>query len=148
LDKDSGEYSLIYAGSLRKKILPEKKKVPEIESFAPKEEMPPPPVVKLAKPIEPVGSQEDAIYIPSATLAWFDPETFENSICEIEQDSLPEFFSSKYPSKTPQVYKEYRNFMIHLYRMNPSVYLSATTCRRHLSGDVNGIMRVHAFLEK
>lgn len=32
--------------------------------------------------------------------------------------------------------------------MNPTVYLSATTCRRHLSGDVNGIMRVHAFLEK
>jgi hypothetical protein len=32
--------------------------------------------------------------------------------------------------------------------MNPSVYLSATTARRHLSGDVNGIMRVHAFLEK
>lgn len=38
--------------------------------------------------------------------------------------------------------------MIALYRMNPSVYLSATTCRRHLAGDVNGIMRVHAFLEK
>jgi SWI/SNF related-matrix-associated actin-dependent regulator of chromatin subfamily C len=38
--------------------------------------------------------------------------------------------------------------MIHLYRLNPSVYLSATTCRRHLSGDVNGIMRVQAFLEK
>lgn len=32
--------------------------------------------------------------------------------------------------------------------MNPTVYLSATTCRRHLSGDVNGIIRVHAFLEK
>ena len=32
--------------------------------------------------------------------------------------------------------------------MNPTVYLSATTCRRHLSGDVNGIMRIHAFLEK
>jgi hypothetical protein len=38
--------------------------------------------------------------------------------------------------------------MLHLYRLNPTVYLSATTCRRHLSGDVNGIMRVHAFLEK
>lgn len=38
--------------------------------------------------------------------------------------------------------------MITLYRMNPSCYLSATTCRRHLSGDVNGIIRVHAFLEK
>lgn len=43
---------------------------------------------------------------------------------------------------------EYRNFMIKLYRMNPAVYLSATTCRRHLAGDVNGIIRVHAFLEK
>ena len=32
--------------------------------------------------------------------------------------------------------------------MNPTVYLSATTCRRHLSGDVNAIIRVHAFLEK
>ena len=38
--------------------------------------------------------------------------------------------------------------MITLYRMNPGCYLSATTCRRHLSGDVNGIIRVHAFLEK
>lgn len=38
--------------------------------------------------------------------------------------------------------------MIHLYRLNPSTYLSVTTCRRHLAGDVNGIMRVHAFLEK
>ena len=28
------------------------------------------------------------------------------------------------------------------------MYLSATTCRRHLSGDVNGIIRVHGFLEK
>jgi len=79
---------------------------------------------------------------------WFNPETYENEVTEMEEDSLPEFFSHKYPSKTPQVYKEYRNFMIHLYRMNPSVYLSATTCRRHLAGDVNGIMRVHAFLEK
>jgi SWI/SNF related-matrix-associated actin-dependent regulator of chromatin subfamily C len=96
------------------------------------------------------GSQNgDAVLIPSHTLEmWFNPETYENEVTEMEEDSLPEFFSHKYPSKTPQVYKEYRNFMIHLYRMNPSVYLSATTCRRHLAGDVNGIMRVHAFLEK
>ena len=79
---------------------------------------------------------------------WFDPETYENKIDMIEEESLPEFFSGKYPSKTPSVYKEYRNFMINLYRMNPSAYLSGTTCRRHLSGDVNGILRVHAFLEK
>ncbi len=61
---------------------------------------------------------------------------------------MPEFFNGRYPSKTPAVYVEYRNFIFDLYRKQPSVYLSATTCRRHLSGDVNGIMRVHAFLEK
>jgi hypothetical protein len=90
-----------------------------------------------------------SITIPSATLdAWFDPENYENKVTAIEIDSLPEFFQGKYPSKTPEVYKEYRNFILSLYRANPKVYLSATACRRHLSGDVNGIIRVHAFLEK
>ena len=50
-------------------------------------------------------------------------------------DSLPEFFCGKYPSKTPETYKEYRNFMIKTYRENPTGYLSATTCRRHCAGD-------------
>jgi hypothetical protein len=87
--------------------------------------------------------------IPSSTLeAWFDPEKFETKITQIEIDSLPEFFNGKYPSKTSDVYIEYRNFMYNLYRNNPSVYLSATTCRRYLGGDVNGILRVHSFLEK
>jgi hypothetical protein len=95
------------------------------------------------------GSQPEQVCIPSSTLSqWFDPDNYENTITNIEEESLPEFFSGKYPSKTPGVYKEYRNFMITLYRMNPSCYLSATTCRRHLAGDVNGIIRVHAFLEK
>ena len=53
-----------------------------------------------------------------------------------------------YPSKTPAVYREYRNFIVELYRANPNNYLSATTCRRHLTGDANAVMRVHAFLEK
>jgi hypothetical protein len=69
-------------------------------------------------------------------------------VTPLEKESLPEFFNGKYPSKTPLVYKEYRNFIYSLYRRNPSIYLSATTCRRHLGGDVNGIMRVHSFLEK
>jgi hypothetical protein len=103
LDTMSNEYTLLYAGShLKKNFIPEKKKVPEIQSqaiFAPKEHMPPPPVIKL-RPLEPPGSQDDAIYIPSSTLLWFNPDSFENSISDIEQDSLPEFFSGKYPSKT------------------------------------------------
>ena len=80
-----------------------------------------------------------------------------DSIHEIEKDSLPEFFNGRFPSKTPHTYKEYRNFMILLYRQNPNAYLTATSkvlllimilaCRRHLAGDVCTIMRVHAFLE-
>lgn len=42
----------------------------------------------------------------------------------------------------------YRNFMIDSYRLNPQEYLTFTACRRNLTGDVNAIMRVHAFLEQ
>lgn len=38
--------------------------------------------------------------------------------------------------------------MIDTYRLNPGEYLSATSCRRNLPGDVCAIMRVHAFLEQ
>ena len=59
------------------------------------------------------------VVVPSTTIdIWFDPENYDNKIHPIEEESLPEFFSGKYPSKTPQVYKEYRNFMIMLYRMS------------------------------
>jgi hypothetical protein len=95
------------------------------------------------------ATNSDGVIIPSCTLSmWFNPDNFEATVTDIEKESLPEFFSERYPSKTPTVYKEYRNFMIALYRMNPTVYLSATTVRRHLAGDVNAIIRVHAFLEK
>lgn len=65
--------------------------------------------------------QKTPIVLPSCS-QWFDLDT----IHEIEMNSLPEFFCGKYPSKTPQVYKEYRNFIISLYRENPQCYLSAT----------------------
>lgn len=47
-----------------------------------------------------------------------------------------------------QKYKKYRNFIINLFRQNPSIYLTGTACRRHLSGDVCAIQRLHKFLEK
>jgi hypothetical protein len=55
------------------------------------------------------------VVVPAAAADWFDAE----SIAQVEKDSLPEFFTGVYPSKTPNVYKEYRNFMIQLYRLNP-----------------------------
>jgi SWI/SNF related-matrix-associated actin-dependent regulator of chromatin subfamily C len=71
-----------------------------------------------------------------------------NIIKDIERKSLPEFFNNRNRSKTPLVYKDYRDFMINTYRLNPSEYLTVTACRRNLAGDVCSIMRVHAFLEQ
>ena len=85
----------------------------------------------------------EPIQIPE-TAKWFNLE----DINEIEKVSLPEFFNGQYPSKTPEIYKKYRNFIINLYRQSPSIYLTATACRRYLSGDVNGITRLHNFLER
>ncbi|OZJ05270.1 hypothetical protein BZG36_01962 [Bifiguratus adelaidae] len=90
-----------------------------------------------------LAEQAHEVIIPSYA-AWFDMST----INEIEQNALPEFFSNRNRSKTPSIYKDYRDFMINTYRLNPSEYLTVTACRRNLAGDVCAIIRVHAFLEQ
>ncbi len=65
------------------------------------------------------------IVIPSAVAEWFSLE----QIHTIERDALPEFFNGRYPSKNEKIYKEYRNFMVLLYRQNPASYLTATSKR-------------------
>lgn len=98
---------------------------------------------ELPKIVNNIKSNEsEQIYLPISS-SWFN---FDN-IHEIEIKSLPEFFCGKYPSKTPQVYKNYRNFIINLYRENSSMYLSSNACRKHLAGDAFAILRIHSFLE-
>jgi SWI/SNF related-matrix-associated actin-dependent regulator of chromatin subfamily C len=87
-------------------------------------------------------SQTHSIILPSYS-TWFDMHT----INPIEKKALPEFFNNRNRSKTPAVYKDYRDFMINTYRLNPIEYLTVTACRRNLAGDVCAIMRVHAFVE-
>lgn len=87
--------------------------------------------------------QTHAIIIPSYA-SWFNMK----KIHQIERDSLPEFFNTSHPSKSPKIYANYRNFMINVYRLNPNEYLTLTSCRRNLVGDVGTIMRVHRFLTK
>jgi SWI/SNF related-matrix-associated actin-dependent regulator of chromatin subfamily C len=87
--------------------------------------------------------QNHAIILPSYS-AWFDM----HQIHSIERKALPEFFNNRNRSKTPAVYKDYRDFMVNTYRLNPAEYLTVTACRRNLAGDVCAIMRVHAFLEQ
>ncbi|KAF9881398.1 rsc complex subunit [Colletotrichum karsti] len=88
-------------------------------------------------------SQTHAIVLPSYS-TWFDM----NTINDIERKAMSEFFNSRNRSKTPAVYKDYRDFMINTYRLNPVEYLTVTACRRNLAGDVCAIMRVHSFLEQ
>lgn len=87
--------------------------------------------------------QIHAIIQPSYS-TWFDM----NTIHSIEKKALPEWFNSRNRSKTPQTYKDTRDFMINTYRLNPSEYLTFTACRRNLCGDVCAILRVHQFLEQ
>ncbi|KNE55898.1 hypothetical protein AMAG_01762 [Allomyces macrogynus ATCC 38327] len=87
--------------------------------------------------------QTHEIIIPSYA-AWFDM----NAIHDVERRALPEFFNGRNKSKSPAIYKEYRDFMVNAYRLNPTEYLTVTACRRNLAGDVCAILRVHAFLEQ
>ncbi|KAL8701573.1 MAG: hypothetical protein Q9224_000438 [Gallowayella concinna] len=87
--------------------------------------------------------QTYSIILPSYS-TWFDM----HKIHDQERRALPEFFNNRNRSKTEAVYKDYRDFMINTYRLNPAEYLTVTACRRNLAGDVCSIMRVHAFLEQ
>ena len=90
-----------------------------------------------------LAAQTHEVVIPSYS-AWFDMA----KIHSVERRALPEFFNSRNRSKTPAIYKDYRDFMINTYRLRPTEYLTVTACRRNLAGDVCAIMRVHAFLEQ
>ncbi|ESZ95688.1 hypothetical protein SBOR_3908 [Sclerotinia borealis F-4128] len=88
-------------------------------------------------------SQGHSAIIPSYA-NWFDMHL----VAPVEKKSLPEFFNNRNRSKTLAVYKDYRDFMVNTWRLNPIEYLTVTACRRNLAGDVCAIMRVHAFLEQ
>ncbi|KAK6324170.1 hypothetical protein J4Q44_G00065090 [Coregonus suidteri] len=90
-----------------------------------------------------ITEQTHHIIVPSYT-AWFN----YNCVHQIEKRALPEYFNGKNKSKSPEIYLAYRNFMIDSYRLNPQEYLSSTSCRRNLTGDVCAVMRVHALLEQ
>lgn len=95
----------------------------------------------VARPFLPV--QQHEVILPSYS-AWFDLSTIHQN----EIRGLPEFFNNKNKSKTPRIYKEYRDFMVNTYRLNPLEYLTVTACRRNMTGDVCTIIRVHGFLEQ
>ncbi|CEP64427.1 Swi3p LALA0_S11e03862g [Lachancea lanzarotensis] len=96
-----------------------------------------------AKPADLATPQSHDIVIPSYA-RWFHLQ----KIHSVEKQSLPEFFTNRIPSKTPQVYVKYRNFMVNSYRLNPNEFLTMTAARRSLCGDAGAILRIHKFLTK
>lgn len=77
-------------------------------------------IPNLMKTIE--NNSKLPIMIPSCS-QWFK----FNEIHEIEMKAFPEYFCGKYPSKSPEIYKESRNYIINLYRENLNSYLSSTS---------------------
>ena len=75
---------------------------------------------------------------------WYNSELLN----ALEIRHLPDFFATESDrAKNSVEYFRIRNFIVNLYAHNPSIYLSATDCRRKLSGDVCAVLRVHAFLD-
>ncbi|CAD8063493.1 unnamed protein product [Paramecium sonneborni] len=83
-----------------------------------------------------------SLIIPSCA-NWFQMD----NIHEIEKNHFPEFFTNQHVSKTPELYKKYRNFIVNLYKNQPSTYLTTIACRKVLAGDACTISRIHGFLQ-
>ncbi|KAI5954384.1 RSC8 [Candida jiufengensis] len=90
-----------------------------------------------------LADQSQHIIIPSFA-KWFEL----SKIHAIEKKSFPDFFDDEAVYKTPQNYKYIRDFLVNTFRLNPKEYLTITSVRRSLSGDVTSIIRIHQFLEK
>ncbi|XP_071710241.1 SWI/SNF complex subunit SWI3B [Rutidosis leptorrhynchoides] len=96
--------------------------------------------------------ESDIIHVPSYS-RWFS----WNNIHECEVRILPEFFDGKSPSKTPKVYKYYRNTIVKIFRdsikqnrpskENPTPKITFTEARKTIVGDVGSVRKVFDFLE-
>ncbi|XP_061342881.1 SWI/SNF complex subunit SWI3A isoform X2 [Gastrolobium bilobum] len=87
-------------------------------------------------------SELELYTIPSSS-KWF----VWDEIHEMEETAFKEFFDGSSISRTPKIYKEYRDFIINKYREEPSRRLTFTEVRKSLVGDVTFLHKVFLFLE-
>lgn len=76
-------------------------------------------------------------------LGWFSWD----DIHQVERHTLKEFFDASSITRTPKIYKEYRDFIISKYREDPSRRLTFSEVRKSLVGDLSLIHKVFLFLE-
>ncbi|KAJ7957214.1 SWI/SNF complex subunit SWI3A [Quillaja saponaria] len=96
-----------------------------------------------SNPIRPDEPELDLYAIPIHS-SWF----LWDEIHETERIALKEFFDGSSISRTPKIYKEYRDFIINKYREEPTRRLTFTEVRKSLVGDVCLLRKVFLFLEK
>ncbi|XP_072961893.1 SWI/SNF complex subunit SWI3A homolog [Typha angustifolia] len=84
------------------------------------------------------------LYTIPISSSWFQWD----EIHETEKKSVPEFFEGCSITRSPRVYKEYRDFVINKYREDPSRRLTFTEIRKGLIGDVCLLRKLFQFLEK
>ncbi|XP_010250631.1 PREDICTED: SWI/SNF complex subunit SWI3A isoform X2 [Nelumbo nucifera] len=92
----------------------------------------------------PANEPEQDLYTIPSYSSWF---TWDE-IHETEKQALKEFFDGSSISRTPKIYKEYRDFIINKYREEPSRRLTFTEVRKYLIGDVCLIHKVFRLLER
>ncbi|XP_058226441.1 SWI/SNF complex subunit SWI3A isoform X1 [Rhododendron vialii] len=91
----------------------------------------------------PLPADVDLYTIPSNS-SWFS----WNDIHDTERLHLREFFDGASITRTPKIYRDYRDFIISKYREDPSRRLSFTEVRKSLVGDVCLLRKVFLFLDK
>ncbi|KAL6996916.1 hypothetical protein U1Q18_007041 [Sarracenia purpurea var. burkii] len=97
----------------------------------------------LKHPVPADESQLDLYTIPrhSSWFSWDD-------IHETEKLHLREFFDGSSITRTPKIYREYRDFIISKYREDPSRRLTFTELRKSLVVDISLLHKVFLFLER
>ena len=78
--------------------------------------------LEAARKREQLERYTSSSYVIPSCSSWFELD----QIHELEMQSLPEFFCSKFPHKNPSTYVNFRNCIIKMYRERPSAYLSAS----------------------
>jgi hypothetical protein len=69
-----------------------------------------------------------------------------DSISTLERRYIP-FLSSETTTGLELSYIQMRNSIINLYTFNRNQFLTATECRRKMSGDISKIIKIHEFLD-
>ncbi|CAN0441572.1 unnamed protein product, partial [Scytosiphon promiscuus] len=105
------------------------------------------PAVAVAAPAPAPGVKRRRSSCPDHALpvarTFFDFE----AVSGLERRLLPEFFTGRSASKTPEMYMQSRNYMVRSYQRmlaadpDGKPYLTGTECRRKLAGDACSILR-------